>query len=103
MVKYLKKKKLYELVTKLVKDKKIPLMKACEYEFYQGVEKLSFAGVEEDTHWYKATSQFCGGWVQIEEFGYMGGDIVNFRTDTYSELKGGIYQHHSVYIRGSSK
>lgn len=96
MVKYLKKKKMYELVAQLLKDKKLPLMKACEYKFYQGVENLSFTGIGEDYHWYKVSSQLCGGWIQIEEFGYRGEDIVTFRTDIYAELKDGAYQYHSV-------
>lgn len=98
MVKYLKKKKLYELVEKLLKDKKLPLMKECQYRFYHGVEWLSFVGVGDDENWYKVASQCNGNWINIEEFGYIDeeSEPVVIRSDIYADLQNGVYKYHSA-------
>lgn len=91
---YLKKKKLYELTKELLKDKRIPLMKDCEYRFCRGAEWLHFSGSGDDKHSYKITSQSAGNWVCVEESVY-GGEII--RSDIYAELKNGEYTYHSVW------
>ena len=50
-VKYLKKKKFYDLAKELLKDVKLPIMKECEYKLYRGAERLSFA-CDENYHHY---------------------------------------------------
>ena len=67
MAQYLKKKKLYEIVKKLLADKKLPPLKNCEYKFYRGAEWLTFSGIGDDLHYYRIASECCGNWISIEK------------------------------------
>lgn len=96
MAEYLKKKRLYELTTRLQPHKKFPLMKNCDYRFSHGAEWLCFSGVGDDYHYYKVSSQKCGEWIMITESGKVNGKDTVIRSDVYAELVNGEYQYHSV-------
>lgn len=100
MAKYLKKKKLYELTSRLLADKKLSILKKCEYRFSHGAEWLSFGGVGDDYHYYRVSAQSNGGWVNIEEWGSDNGERILIRSDIYSDLQNGEYKYHSVKQTG---
>lgn len=67
-MKYLKKKKMYELAKIFIGDK-VPIMKECGYKFYSGYETLSFNIYQESEDRiisYEFTSLSLGKWIHIE-------------------------------------
>lgn len=84
---YLKKRALYELVKALLPEEDFPKCKDCIYRFSHGVEWLNGYG-------YKISSQFSGGWIEIER--YVDDDLEMIRSDIYAKRDvNGIYQYHS--------
>ena len=96
MAKYLKKKRLYGLTSQLLADKKLPILKNCEYRFSHGAEWLVFGGTGDDYHHYRVSAQNNGGWLNIEEWGSVNGERTLIRSDIYSDLQDGKYRYHSV-------
>lgn len=98
-VKYLKKKKFYDLAKELLKDVKLPIMKECEYKFFRGAEWLSFA-CDENYHHYNICSQCGGAWIHIEEYGYESSfsdaEYVLLNSEIFSQPVNGKYTYHSI-------
>lgn len=102
-MKYLKKKKFYELTKELLKDKKIPIMKECKYTFHHGAEWLCFTGLE-DYHSYNIASLSAGNWISIEESFFSDEECEQLivRCEIYAEPRDGKYTYHSIreYVKG---
>lgn len=97
MVKYLKKKKLYELLKKLTEEgQEIPLCKYFRYRYFHGCERLEGDG-------YQISSMGCGMWVQIEQITFdednAGNDVCHVKRDTFSKYDKttGQYNYHSCW------
>lgn len=89
MVRYLKKKKLYEIAKSLIKEE-LPLCKDCKYTFYRGSEWLVCDS-------YKISSLACGAWIHINlcRFDEETDDFV-YEEEIYSNFWDGKYHYHSI-------
>lgn len=89
MVKYLKKKRLYQIAKTLIKEE-IPLCKDFDYRFFDGAEWLERGE-------YKISSQFGGNWIKIVYRRYDElKDDYSISYEIYSEKKGNSYLYHSI-------
>lgn len=88
-VRYLKKKKLYEIAKSLIKAE-LPLSRNCEYSFYGGRECLVCGD-------YTISSLDCGSWMQIKQSLFdEEKDAFVVNTEIYSGFSDGKYHYHSI-------
>lgn len=88
MVRYLKKKKLYELAKSLLGGKSdFPSSRSFSYSFYHGNERLEGCG-------YQIISMSCGYWICIKTLDE-NGDFC-FRNEVFSDFFDGTYHYHSI-------
>ena len=70
-VKYLGKKKMYEMACS-ISPCKLPLMKNCEYKFYRGSEWLKWLSDEEcDDGWIQWELYVCKAYYSLEKVQYL--------------------------------